>query len=181
MSDNEQKVPEHVIDIPEEETSPDVAAKPKQRQLTQKQLDNLARAREARRANTLTKRPVEKRARATEFYEADVEKRARKKAHELAEKLLAEKEKERELKELRQLSRKWRRGSNQKKLQSQRPLGKKAPSPLGSRKPLFLEERRRRIHNRHIRLKSTMNPTTGMLNKDKQFTQALMQTCSSVE
>lgn len=98
MSDNEQT--EHVIDVPEEEPAPAVAAKPK-RKLTEKQIENLRKAREVKRMNTLTKRPVEKRARATELYEKDIDKRAEKKAQELAAKILEEKERERELQELR--------------------------------------------------------------------------------
>ncbi|KAJ3051348.1 hypothetical protein HK097_007659 [Rhizophlyctis rosea] len=69
----------------------------------EKMLENLKRAREAKAINrsNVTKYPKEKRQRAKEMYEEDVNSIAEEKARKLAEKMLQEKKTQRELEMLR--------------------------------------------------------------------------------
>ena len=121
---------------PEIENSSEGVEVKKKRQISPEarktMLANLEKAREARAANraNITKYPKEKRDRAKQMYQEDVERKAEEKARLIAEEILSKKEQERELEEYRQ----WK-----KKSQSSQSLEEEpevvAPKPKAKPKP----------------------------------------------
>lgn len=139
MSDTENEVQQQEVE--ETQETPVEQPKKKKRVISPEakkvMLENLAKAREAKKKELknpgvrLSKYPKEKRERAKEMYEEDVDRKAEEKAKELAQKLIEEEKQKQVMEEFKA----WKESQKHAKESTPAPSKKKAPPKAAKAAP----------------------------------------------